>query len=107
MEASQIKPLLATLGYKPYKQHFAWPYTHKLLWQKQVDSKVVCQLNDKLFVDILEYSFENEPCKYVISITAQKYNKWWDLQCYSLIEEDLHNELSVIEEKLVKIWEVL
>lgn len=101
-----IDTLKETHGYKQYPQNYEYPYIYKALLQKRVNSKSVCETNDKLHITI-EYSlfdaFENYG-RYQIGIRAEKNELWWDLKAYSLSDDEILSRIEEIEKTLIELF---
>lgn len=95
---------LKIYGYKYYKQPYEWPVTFSCLWQKRVDSDIVCETNDRLHINIYEFAYHEGKSSFEVEITAERNGLWWKLKCYSLDEKGLEERLSDIEDVLVKMF---
>ena len=94
-------------NYKEYKEKYEHPYTFKTLLQKRVESESVCELNDRLSInmvvseiDLGDKTYEN----YVIEIVAEKRSKWWKLSCYSMNRKEVMSDLKDVEQTLVRLF---
>ena len=82
----------------------------KYFFQKHVESESVCELNNKLFinVEISHFEIANNLHEYInVEIRAEKYGKWWILACYSLKFIELEKNIFEIENRLIKIFNAL
>ena len=94
-------------GYKEYKEKFEHPYTYKTLLQKRVDSKHVCECNDRLSININVAEFDLGHTKhesYEVEIVAEKRAKWWKLSCYSMTRNEIASGLKDVEQTLIKLF---
>lgn len=105
-----IKYLKSEKGYKEFPQKKQYELLTKILLQKKVDSDSVCETNDSLSVDIHISKFELNNCShegYNVEIRAEKNGKWWTLNCYSLTRDEIANQISSIEETLIRLFNSL
>lgn len=110
----EINELLSWLktehNYRQYKQKYEHPYLFKTLLQKTVESKDVCETNDKLSIDISLSVFDigHSTHKSIeIEIVAEKNNKWWKLSCYGLSVEEMKTDLLTMEETLINLFNAI
>lgn len=117
MELQEIKPIdqfLKENGYKEEKYPVTYPEQTRILYQKQVDTNIpetdVCETNDKLFINIWATKLRDDvlpnapPQQFEVEIAAEKYDKWWELKCYSLFATDLQKQLTTIESTLIRLF---
>lgn len=113
----KINELIKFLSNKGYKEYPVKPSdlnsftTFKTLLQKSVDSKVLCECNDNLCIDvnISSQHFLSGTIldRAEISITAQRHNKWWNLKCYSLTPEEAIDQFDEVESTLIKLFNTI
>ena len=99
--------LITDNGYKQFKEKHEHPCTYKTLLQKRVESEQVCELNDRLSINIDVHEYDLGKSKYEsyeVSIVAEKRGKWWKLSCYSLTRKEIANELKEVEETLIRLF---
>lgn len=101
-----IEKFLIDKGYKCYPQIVKWPYIKNNLWQKEVESKRVCECNNRLHLNIREYEIENEYNieTYTIEIVAEYNGMWWTLNSYSLSKESLIERHDEIHDTLIRLF---
>ena len=84
-------------------------------FQKRVDSDYpmapVCNLNEKLFINIDMYTmFTNSVDKhtsFTISLVHEnQHGEWCDLRIYSLSEEQIQSKIESYEDKIINLWEI-
>jgi len=106
-----IENFLKNEGYKLYPQLVEYPYTKRNLWQKQISNERVCETNEKLFINVLQYQFEEytevEHEKFEVYIVAEFHEKWWDIKCYSLSQEEIIYDLHSLESTLIKMFNTI
>lgn len=94
--------VLADFGYKKGDGNYG---ENKSLYQKQAESNAVCETNERLFVNIWEYTYTSYK-SYEIEIVAELTGIWWILKAHSLKEEEL-SRLPEIENILVRLFNAI
>lgn len=107
-----MKEKLIKLGYKEFNYSFLKDY-QKYFLQKRVESKSVCDVNDKLFINIIYndlksiYLGSNLNNTFDIELMAEKNNQWYNLKCYGVNENELLDNLKRIEQNLINAFNVI
>lgn len=108
----EIRGYLEGKGYKQYLSPFKKRDHHnsQMLFQKKVISDSVCDLNEKLSVniDVSDILINDKLVLFIeASITAEKKSIWYELKAYSLTKKDLLNRLDEIEENLIRMFNII
>lgn len=95
-------------GYKEYSDSL---YENRKLFQKEVESEAVCELNENLAVNVFEWDHSMYNPKsvlmYEVEITAERKGQWWKLCSYSYTAEELEEKLEFIEQTLIKLFNTI
>lgn len=110
-----MKEFLEKNGYENWNSEEEWIGRHQTFtnkYQKRVDEtetfaeSLLCLCNDKLFINIVETIFNENP-HYEISMAHENgYGEWCDLKIYSLSSSQIQENLVKYEQKLKKLWDV-
>ena len=112
-----MQAFLEQQGYKLWKtetEQFIGVTKH---YQRRVDTDDIeyegyplCACNDRLFINITHYDFTlngvNHTSSIVQLVHENKDGEWCDLRVYSLSEQQIKDNLSKYEKKLLDMWEV-
>lgn len=70
----------------------------------------LCACNDKLFINITHYDYTlngvNHTSYTIELVHENKESEWCDLKVYSLSEQQIKDNLSKYEKKLLDMWKV-
>ena len=105
-----MKEKLLELGYKEWKNYYLKDYQEYFL-QKRVESKSVCDTNEKLFIDVIYNNLktisDNLNNTFDIELMAEKNSQWYDFKCYGVNENELLENLNNIEQNLINAFNIL
>jgi len=80
------------------------------IYQKRVESELVCSLNDKLHINInpsyIEFNNDSIYAKFKMSIVAENKDIWYDLGVYGLDLSE-SDKIPMIEENLIIMFNTL
>ena len=112
-----MQEFLEKHGYKLWKtetDQFTGVTKH---YQRRIDTDDIeykgyplCACNDKLFINITHYDYTlngvNRTSCTIELVHENKESEWCDLKVYSLSEEQIKDNLSKYEKKLLDMWKV-
>lgn len=106
----EIEEILLKRGYKEYDN--VWEKDehteYKRFFSKRVKSESVCDLNDKLTINVTcwKISLPNSAGteQIDVSVIAEKDELWYDLKVYSILHSEFKERINEIEKTLVKLF---
>lgn len=98
-------------GYTVFDTSFEHPYTFKTKLSKRVESKSLCECNEKLSIYITVVKMNVGDGRFYngvdVGITAEKKSKWWVLKAYSMGIDEVLNDIKEVEQDLIKMFNAL